>query len=223
VAEAIRDELGYAYRWGHLRLLDGGVCWIHCWNQLPDGTIVDATADQFEERWLGGDRGVAVLTPRHASHPNYRAAPPGHLFRTVLAAGRRRLLARRGTSGGTFGADEQEVASAPDTEHGWTALGVYAVQVHSGWALPDWIGSEAGVRLREAEAAGEVLASREFEFALDAAAHRRRIAGHAEWSSPEWRERASSWWTSPWWASPATPREAHVSRRAAAAVPASGP
>src|ERR671932_709523 len=60
VAEAIQAELGWAYRWGHLRLLDGGICWIHCWNELPDGTVVDATADQFEERGLGD---VAVLSP----------------------------------------------------------------------------------------------------------------------------------------------------------------
>jgi hypothetical protein len=45
VAEAIAAELGWAYRWGHLRLLDGEICWIHCWNQLPDGRVVDATAD----------------------------------------------------------------------------------------------------------------------------------------------------------------------------------
>src|SRR5919198_2776811 len=60
VAEAIAAELGWAYPWGHLRLLDGGICWIHCWNQLPDGIIVDATADQFEERGLSD---VAVLSP----------------------------------------------------------------------------------------------------------------------------------------------------------------
>lgn len=45
VAEAIAAELGWAYRWGHLRLLDGEICGIHCWNQLPDGRVVDATAD----------------------------------------------------------------------------------------------------------------------------------------------------------------------------------
>jgi hypothetical protein len=29
VSEEIEAELGWAYRWGHLRLLDGGICWIH--------------------------------------------------------------------------------------------------------------------------------------------------------------------------------------------------
>jgi len=69
VAKAIAADLGWAYRWGHLRLLDGGFCWIHCWNQLADGTVVDTTADQFEERWLGG---VAVLQPGDPLHANYR-------------------------------------------------------------------------------------------------------------------------------------------------------
>src|ERR671939_8951 len=131
VAEALQTEVGWAYRWGHLRLLDDGICWIHCWNQLPDGTVVDATADQFEERWLGD---VVVLPPGDPRQAHYRPAPPGHLFRTGRA--------------------------------GWAALGARAVQVHSGWQLPAWIGQEAGERLRAAEAAGQALPSRELEFAL---------------------------------------------------------
>jgi hypothetical protein len=185
VAEAIQAELGWAYRWGHLRLLDGGICWIHCWNQLPDGTVVDATADQFEERWLGD---VAVLSPGDPLHPCYRSAPPGHLFWTV-GAGRRRLLARRAGSDGQFEPDEEELATAPDTRRGWIELGARAVEVHSGCrGLPEAIGREAGDRLRKAAASGQPLPSRELEFALDAAAHERRIASHGEWTSPEWRE-----------------------------------
>ncbi|HEV7217196.1 MAG TPA: hypothetical protein VGP33_18965 [Chloroflexota bacterium] len=30
VTEAIAAELGWAYRGGHLRLLDGSICWVHC-------------------------------------------------------------------------------------------------------------------------------------------------------------------------------------------------
>src|SRR5690348_16366203 len=92
VAEAIEAEVGWAYRWGHLRLLDGGICWSHCWNELPDGAVVDATADQFEERWLGD---VVVLPPGDPLHAHYRSAPPGHLFRTVRAHHNLQLLARR--------------------------------------------------------------------------------------------------------------------------------
>jgi hypothetical protein len=192
VAEAIEAALGWAYRWGHLRLLDGWMCWIHCWNRLPDGTVVDATADQFEERWLGD---VVVLPPGHPLQAHYRPAPPGHLFRTMRAAhrGRRlRLLVRgQATPGGADGdvdPVEEEVATAAATRAGWAALGACAVELHSGWRLPAWIGAAAGDQLRAAAAAGRALSSRELEFALDAAARQRRIASHGEWTSPEWRE-----------------------------------
>jgi hypothetical protein len=185
VAEAIEAELGWAYRWGHLRLRDGRICWIHCWNQRPDGTVVDATADQFEERWLGD---VAVLSPDDPLHAHYRAAPPGHLFRTESDGGALRLLARRAGSSGEFEPLEEELATAPDTDQGWIELGARAVEAHSGWHLPECIGREAGERLREAATAGQPLPSRELEFALYAAARQRRIASHGEWTSPEWRE-----------------------------------
>jgi hypothetical protein len=189
VAEAVDAELGWAYRWGHLRLLDGGICWIHCWNDLPDGTIVDATADQFEERWHDD---VAVLSPANPLYTHYRPAPPGHLFRVMRAGSHLRLLVRgagrgaRSAGRGEFEPPEEEVAAAPDTAEGWTELGAHAVEIHSGWQLPDWITREAGERLRAA--AGQPLPSRELEFALDAAARARRIAAHGEWTSPEWRE-----------------------------------
>jgi hypothetical protein len=185
VAEAIEAELGWAYRWGHLRLLDGGICWIHCWNQLPDGTVVDATADQFEERWLGD--GI-VLSPGDPLYSCYRSAPPGQLFRTVRAGAGRRLLARRAGTDGEFEPVEEELAAASDTDRGWIELGARAVEVHSGWRLAEWIAREAGDRLREAAASGQPLPSRELEFALDAADRQRRVASHGEWSSPEWRE-----------------------------------
>jgi hypothetical protein len=190
VSEAIEAELGWAYRWGHLRQLDGGICWIHSWNRLPDGSVVDATADQFEERWLGD---VAVLSPGDRLHTHYRSAPPGHLFRIgrVTPAARvpgLRLLASRAGANGQFKPVEGELAIAPDTDQGWLELGARAVEIHSGWRLPDWIGREAGDRLRAAEASGQPLPSRELEFALDAAARRLRIASHGEWTSPEWRE-----------------------------------
>jgi hypothetical protein len=106
-----------------------------------------------------------------------------------MRAGRRlRLLARRAGSNGEFEPDEEKLATAPDTQRGWIELGACAVEVHSGWRLPEWIGREAGDRLREAAASGQPLPSRELEFALDDDARRQRIASHGEWTSPEWRE-----------------------------------
>jgi len=185
VSEAIEAELGWAYRWGHLRLLDGEICWIHCWNQLPDGTILDATADQFEERWLGD---VVTLPPGDPLYTHYRAAPPGHLFRTEQTGDRLTLLARLVKPDGEWEPDEEEIASAPNTQQGWSELGARAIEVHSGWRLPEGIGREAGERLRVAAASGQPLPSRELEFALDATARQRRRAVSGEWTSPEWRE-----------------------------------
>ncbi len=53
VAAALEAQFGWPRKFGRLRLLDTRVCWQHCWNQLPGGRILDATADQFESRWLG--------------------------------------------------------------------------------------------------------------------------------------------------------------------------
>src|SRR5712671_5376488 len=73
VAAALEAQFGWKRRWGRLRLLDSRVCWQHCWNQLADGRILDATADQFESRWLGD------LVALEASDPHataYQPAPP---------------------------------------------------------------------------------------------------------------------------------------------------
>src|SRR5579875_915253 len=52
VAAALEAEFGWPSQHGYLKLLDATVSWIHCWNRLPNGTIVDATADQFQSLWL---------------------------------------------------------------------------------------------------------------------------------------------------------------------------
>ena len=53
VAITLQEQFGWKRQWGRLRLLDARVCWQHCWNQLADGRVLDATADQFEAHWLG--------------------------------------------------------------------------------------------------------------------------------------------------------------------------
>ena len=78
VAAALEARFGWKRRWGRLRLLDSRVCWQHCWKQLADGCILDATADQFESRWLGD---IVVL---EASDPHvmaYQPAPPSEMER----------------------------------------------------------------------------------------------------------------------------------------------
>jgi hypothetical protein len=77
VAAALEAQFGWKRKFGRLRLLDTRVCWQHCWNQLADGRILDATADQFESRWLG-DIVVLEVSDPHARA--YQPAPPGWTF-----------------------------------------------------------------------------------------------------------------------------------------------
>ena len=73
VAAALEAQFGWPRRWGRLRLLDARMCWQHCWNQLADGRILDATADQFESRWLGD---IVVLEASDPHATAYQPAPP---------------------------------------------------------------------------------------------------------------------------------------------------
>jgi hypothetical protein len=77
VAAALEAQFGWPRRFGRLRLVDSRVCWQHCWNQLPGGRILDATADQFESRWLGD---IVVLEASDPYARAYQAAPPGWTF-----------------------------------------------------------------------------------------------------------------------------------------------
>jgi len=75
VAAALEAPFGWPRRFG--RLLDARVCWQHCWNQLADGRILDATADQFESRWFGD---IVVLAADDPHATAYQPAPPPWTF-----------------------------------------------------------------------------------------------------------------------------------------------
>ena len=119
MSEALEREFGLAQRWGHLRLLDGSVCWLHCWNESADGSLVDATADQFEEMFPGD---VLILAPTDPLACRYLAAPAGRDFDVRLEAGQLQL-AVDGVNRGAW-ADEMQ---------GWLELADVVLGAMSPW------------------------------------------------------------------------------------------
>jgi GNAT superfamily N-acetyltransferase len=123
VSEALERTLGLARQWGHLRLLDGTVCWLHCWNRSADGYLVDATADQFEALFPGD---VLVLAPDDPLAGRYLATPPPRTFGLHVAAGELRVEVD-GVPAGVW-SDE------PD---GWIQLADVVLEAMSPWPQPD--------------------------------------------------------------------------------------
>src|SRR5712691_7111323 len=125
VAAALQAQFGWKRAWGRLHLLDARVCWQHCWNQLADGRLLDATADQFEERWLG-DLVVLEASDPHAQA--YQPAPPGWTFTLRVRAGRIELDAIR---------DGIQVQEAVIPCASWMDAARQVLTMMTGWSLPD--------------------------------------------------------------------------------------
>lgn len=73
VSEALEAEFGWQRRCGYLLLLNSMISWVHCWNVRADGTVVDATADQFQDQWLGD---MITVRPDDPYHDHYRPRAP---------------------------------------------------------------------------------------------------------------------------------------------------
>src|SRR5260370_19844527 len=125
VAAALEAQCGWPRRWGRLRLLDARVCWQHCWNQLADGRILDATADQFESRWLG-DLVMLEASDPHATA--YQPAPPPWTFTLRDQEGAIELAA---VSHGAQRAD------APMPRPSWNAAPRQELTMTAGWSRRD--------------------------------------------------------------------------------------
>lgn len=78
VSEIIEQEWGWERISGTYCHSDGKiVCYAHYWNAMPDGTVVDSTADQF------GEDDIRVIKPGHPVFKQYRPEwyqdyHPGH-------------------------------------------------------------------------------------------------------------------------------------------------
>lgn len=124
VAAALQAQFGWKRVWGRLRLLDSHVCWQHCWNLLPDGHMLDATADQFEARWLG-DLVVLGASDPHAAA--YQATPAGWTFTPQEREAGIDLIAAQD------GAEQQE-AVLPCAN--WLVVAHQVLMLMTGWSLP---------------------------------------------------------------------------------------
>lgn len=144
VAAAISDALGWEQKYGYLHLLDGTVSWVHCWNKLPDGTLVDATADQFGELWLGD---VVAIPPSDPHAARYRHAPE----QWELRFERQESLAIACSS-----QTEQVTVRAEISEKPWLALAEQVLVLLTGWHLHGDVISLAARTLRAKAASSDV-------------------------------------------------------------------
>jgi hypothetical protein len=182
VADAICARLGWKKQWGHLLLLDGSVSWVHCWNRRPDGVLLDATADQFEERWPGD---ILVLAPDDPRAAHYLHAPPAWTFRTSGAPGGGgvALFARRE-------GDEHEellVRAESAAVDMWYTLGRAALAAMVPWALdPRWWATPARV-LRARNPGGQETTSQELQGVLAMETYlKAAVARGGPWLAPEY-------------------------------------
>jgi hypothetical protein len=182
VADAICARLGWKKQWGHLLLLDGSVSWVHCWNLQPDGVLVDATADQFEERWPGD---ILVLAPDDPRTTHYLHAPPAWTFRTAGAPGGGgvALLARR------EGAEHEKLlahAECATRVDMWCTLARAVLAAMVPWDLDRrWWATPARV-LRARHAGGQETTSQELQGVLAMETYlAAAVARGGPWLAPE--------------------------------------
>lgn len=151
VTSALKSEFGWESRHGYLRLLDGTVSWVHCWNQLADGTTVDATADQFQGLWLGD---IVVIDPSDPKSANYHHAP-------------RTWEIRFGPGRLTCTSDERsETVESPDTDRQWTILATSVLKLITGWELAGELVGLAARTLRARASVAESISSAELTHPL---------------------------------------------------------
>src|SRR6266487_6163114 len=136
VAAALEAQFGWKRVWGRLRLLNARVCWQHCWNRLADGRILDATADQFESRWLGD---LVVLEASAPHVQAYQPAPPGWTFILREQEAKIELVAVQ---------DEQEAHDMVISCVNWMDVGRQALTLMTGWSLPNDLVDYAACVLR---------------------------------------------------------------------------
>lgn len=151
VSTALETEFGWQGQWGYLRLLDGTVSWVHCWNLLADGTIVDATADQYQDLWLGD---VVVVEPSSPMAARYLHAPREWELRLSRGPIGEEVECLSCVSDG----DVHELAPE-DPNRPWLSLARGVLHVVTGWELPGDLVELAARALRAKAATADVCSS----------------------------------------------------------------
>jgi hypothetical protein len=152
VTAALAEEFGWAGEWGYLRLLDDTVSWVHCWNRLPDGTILDATADQYQDLWLGD---VVTLPAAHPLAANYLHAPA-----------KWELRFDRSDDGLRVACVSEDDVRRVDCERSWESLARGVLRVVCGWEFPPELIGLAARALRAKASTASLWTSAELTHVL---------------------------------------------------------
>src|SRR5260370_6428917 len=134
VAAALEAQFGWPRRWGRLRLLD-------------------ATADQFESRWLGDIVVLEALDPHVTA---YQPAPPW----TFTLREQEEVIELAAVQDGAEGHE----AAMPCAR--WIAAARQVLTIMTGWSLPDDIIDYAARALRVRALLGESMTSGQLDALL---------------------------------------------------------
>ena len=174
VAAALEAQFGWKREWGRLRLLDSRVCWQHCWNQLPGGRILDATADQFEARWLGD---IVVLEDSDPHASAYQATPRGWTFTLREQEAVIELNAVRDDI-------REHTAAMPCAD--WMTAARQVLLIMTGWSLPEDIIDYVARALRVRALLGETMTSGQLDELLAMYEWAHAAAARGPWMSSEY-------------------------------------
>lgn len=138
VSAAVEVEFGWKRECGYLRLLDGSVSWVHCWNRMNDGVIVDVTADQFCSLWCGD---LVTVDPGDPLITNYLPDPVDWALTPLGAVDHPQgLECRRG--------DQSRLIRAGSSDRPWMVLARESLRLLTGWSLGDDLVDVAARSLR---------------------------------------------------------------------------
>ncbi len=181
VTKALEAEFGWPGQSGYLRLLDGSVSWVHCWNRLDDGTIVDATADQYQGLWLGD---VVILDGSNPMAANYLHVPRRWELHFDRDANTGQIQQMRCVSD-----DEVQIIVPDDRGKPWLSLTRGVLTLVTGWDVNDDLVGLAARALRGKASLADSLSSSDLTTPLILASIQ-HIAKHSlpPWIAAEFRE-----------------------------------